>query len=111
MRGYPILNSGFTTRGFATGMARALIQRPQRAIAGFDISESEIADAVAFLQLLTDMRFLKSPAYAIHGDLCRHGLRFPRSQRQGRAAVGYGACRYRAFEHLDGARVRRAPPG
>jgi cytochrome c peroxidase len=34
-------------------------------IAGFDISEAEAADVVAFLEALTDERFLRNPA---HGD-------------------------------------------
>jgi cytochrome c peroxidase len=48
-------------------------------IAGFEISEPEIDDVVAFLLSLTDERFLQDPA---HGDPWpAHGLDTPPSRR------------------------------
>lgn len=60
-----VLRTHYSRAGRAVHMGRAANPLRSELIAGFDISEAEIADVVAFLESLTDERFLRHPA---HGD-------------------------------------------
>ena len=48
-------------------------------IAGFEVSDAEVADVVAFLESLTDTRFLNNPAHADPRESAAHSARRDRS--------------------------------
>ena len=60
-----VLRHHYARAGRAVHSGRAANPLRSEFIAGFDITEAEIADVVAFLESLTDERFLHDPA---HGD-------------------------------------------
>ena len=59
-----VLRNHYSRAGRAAMTGKAANPLRSELIAGFTISEAEIADVVAFLQSLTDERFLKNPAHA-----------------------------------------------
>jgi cytochrome c peroxidase len=60
-----VLRTHYARAGRAVHRAAAVNPLRSELIAGFEISDAEIADVVAFLLSLTDERFLQDPA---HGD-------------------------------------------
>ncbi len=66
-----VLRMHYARAGRAVHAGRAANPLRSEFIAGFEISETEIADVVAFLESLTDERFLSNPR---HGDPWRHHL-------------------------------------
>ncbi len=60
-----VLRHHYARAGRAVHTGRAANPLRSEFIAGFEITEAEIADVVAFLESLTDERFLRDPA---HGD-------------------------------------------
>ncbi len=64
-----VLRTHYARAGRAVHLGRAPNPLRSELIAGFEISDAEIGDVVAFLESLTDERFLRNPA---HGDP-RHG--------------------------------------
>ena len=58
-----VLRSHYARAGRAVSQGRAANPLRSELIAGFEISEAEIADVVAFLESLTDERFLRDPAH------------------------------------------------
>ncbi len=57
-----VLRSHYARAGRAVSQGRVANPLRSEFIAGFEISEAEIADVVAFLESLTDERFLRDPA-------------------------------------------------
>ncbi len=62
---HEVLRTHYARAGRAVHLGRAANPLRSEFIAGFEISEAEIADVVAFLESLTDERFLRNAA---HGD-------------------------------------------
>lgn len=62
---HEVLRTHYARAGRAAHAGRAANPLRSEFIVGFEISEAEIADVVAFLESLTDERFLRSAA---HGD-------------------------------------------
>jgi cytochrome c peroxidase len=60
---HEVLRTHYARAGRAVHAGRAANPLRSEFIAGFDISEAEIADVVAFLESLTDERFLRDPAH------------------------------------------------
>jgi len=60
---YEVLRTHYARAGHAVHAGRRANPLRSEFIAGFEISEAEIADVVAFLESLTDARFLRDPAY------------------------------------------------
>jgi cytochrome c peroxidase len=74
-----VLRTHYAKAGRAAHRGQAVNPLRSELIAGFEISEPEIDDVVAFLLSLTDERFLQDPA---HGDPWpAHGLDTPPSRR------------------------------
>ncbi len=71
-----VLRTHYARAGRSVHQGRGLNPLRSELIAGFDITDAEIADVVAFLESLTDERFLRDPA---HGDPWRaHPAKPPR---------------------------------
>jgi cytochrome c peroxidase len=60
---HEVLRTHYARAGRAVHAGRAANPLRSEFIAGFEISEAEIADVVAFLESLTDERFLRAPAH------------------------------------------------
>ena len=60
-----VIRRHYAKAGRAVDAGRAANPRRSEFIAGFEIDDAEVADLVAFLESLTDERFLSDPA---HGD-------------------------------------------
>jgi cytochrome c peroxidase len=60
-----VLRTHYSRAGRAVHLGRAANPLRSELIAGFEINDAEVADVVAFLESLTDERFLRNPA---HGD-------------------------------------------
>jgi cytochrome c peroxidase len=60
---HEVLRTHYARAGRAVHAGRAANPLRSEFIAGFEISEAEIADVVAFLESLTDERFLRDPAH------------------------------------------------
>jgi cytochrome c peroxidase len=60
---HEVLRTHYARAGRAVHAGRAANPLRSEFIVGFEISEAEIADVVAFLESLTDERFLRNPAY------------------------------------------------
>jgi cytochrome c peroxidase len=58
-----VLRTHYARAGRAVHAGRAANPLRSEFIAGFQISEAEIADVVAFLESLTDERFLSEPRH------------------------------------------------
>jgi cytochrome c peroxidase len=58
-----VLRTHYARAGHAVHAGRAANPLRSEFIAGFEITEAEIADVVAFLESLTDERFLRNPAH------------------------------------------------
>ena len=74
-----VLRNHYSRAGRAAATGKAANPLRSELIAGFSISEAEIADVVAFLQSLTDKRFLGNPA---HGDPWGGALTAPPPQER-----------------------------
>lgn len=61
---HDVLRTHYARAGRAVHAGRAANPLRSEFIAGFEISEAEIADVVAFLESLTDGRFLRDPRHA-----------------------------------------------
>lgn len=61
---HEVLRNHYARAGRAVHAGRAANPLRSEFIAGFESSEAEIADVVAFLESLTDERFLRNPAHA-----------------------------------------------
>jgi cytochrome c peroxidase len=60
---HEVLRTHYARAGRAVHAGRAANPLRSELIAGFEISEAEIADVVAFLEALTDERFLREPSH------------------------------------------------
>ena len=60
---HDVLRAHYARAGRAVHAGRSANPLRSEFIAGFEISETEIADVVAFLESLTDERFLRNPAH------------------------------------------------
>lgn len=60
---HEVLRTHYARAGRAVHAGRAANPLRSEFIAGFEITEAEIADVVAFLESLTDERFLRDPAH------------------------------------------------
>jgi cytochrome c peroxidase len=58
-----VLRTHYARAGRAVHTGRAANPLRSEFIAGFEITEAEIADVVAFLEALTDEHFLRDPAH------------------------------------------------
>jgi cytochrome c peroxidase len=61
---HDVIRLHYARAGQSVSLGQGANPRRSEFIAGFEISEQEIADVVAFLESLTDTRFLSNPAHA-----------------------------------------------